>query len=72
MGRAIHDSIVCFHLHDPPRGQLTAELRYQHLAQQFTRDLYDIRAGIERIIQFFYGSHQINNLSLKDLSHLIP
>src|SRR5262249_1716915 len=67
MGRAIHHSIVCFHLHDPARRQLAPELRYQHLTPQLTRDLYDIRAGIERIIQFFYGCHQINNLSLKVL-----
>ena len=70
MGRAIHYSIVCLHLHDPSRGQPAIEFRHQHLTQQLTRDLHHIRAGIERIIQFFYGSHQINNLSLKE--HLDP
>jgi hypothetical protein len=64
MGRAVHDSIVCLYFHDPSRCPHTVELRHQHLAQQFARDLYHIRPGIERIIQFFYGYHQINILSL--------
>jgi hypothetical protein len=65
MTGAVSHAIIRFRLHDPARGPLTIQLRYQYLSQQLPGDRHHVRPVIKRVIQFFNWWHQIKILSLK-------